>query len=40
MRTVEESQVGLKLNGIYHLLALVNDMNLLENNRNAVRKNT
>jgi hypothetical protein len=32
--------VGLKLNGTHHLLDYADDMNLLENNINTIKKNT
>jgi hypothetical protein len=37
---VQENQVGLKLNGTYQLLAYADDVNLLEDNRNNMRRNT
>jgi hypothetical protein len=42
IRTAHESQVGLKLNGnwTHHLLAYTDDVNLLEDNIDTIRKNT
>jgi hypothetical protein len=37
---VQENEVGLKLNGIYQLLAYVDDVNLLVDNMATVNKNT
>jgi hypothetical protein len=35
---VQENQVGLKLNGIHQLLAYADDLNLLEDNIDTVKK--
>jgi hypothetical protein len=35
----QESQVGLKLNGTHQLLAYADDVNLLEDNINTLKKN-
>jgi hypothetical protein len=35
---VEENQVGLKLDGTYQLLAYADDMNLLGNNKETIKK--
>jgi hypothetical protein len=40
IRTVQENQVGLKLNGTHELPACANDVNLLEDNIDTVKKNT
>jgi hypothetical protein len=40
IRKVQENQVGLKLNGTHQLLAYANDVNLLEDNTNAIKTNT
>jgi hypothetical protein len=40
IRKVQESQVGLKLNGTHQLLAYVDDVNLLGDNIDTVEKNT
>jgi hypothetical protein len=40
IRKVQENQVGLKLNGTHQLLAYVDDMNLLGDNTDTVKKNT
>jgi hypothetical protein len=40
MRKVQENQVGLKLNGIHQLLAYVNDVNLLGDNIDPMKKST
>jgi hypothetical protein len=40
IRKVQESQVGLKLNGIHQLLAYADDVNLLGNNMDTIKKNT
>jgi hypothetical protein len=39
LRKVQENQVGLKLNGMHHLLAYADDMNLLGDNRDTINKN-
>jgi hypothetical protein len=40
IRKVQENQVGLKLNGTHQLLAYVDDVNLLEDNIDTIKKNT
>jgi hypothetical protein len=37
-RKVQEKQVGLKLNGTHHLMAYAEDVNLLGDNINTVKK--
>jgi hypothetical protein len=37
---VQENQVGLKLNGTRRLLAYVDDVNLLGDNIDTIKKNT
>jgi hypothetical protein len=36
---VQENQVGLKLNGAHQLLAYADDVNLLEDNMDTIKKN-
>jgi hypothetical protein len=38
IRKVQENQVGLKLNGTHQLLAYADDVNLLENNTDTIKK--
>jgi hypothetical protein len=40
IRKVQETQMGLKLNGTHQLLAYVDDVNLLEDNIDTINKNT
>jgi hypothetical protein len=40
IRKVQENQVELKLNGTHQLLAYTNDVKLLEDNIDTVKKNT
>jgi hypothetical protein len=40
IRKVQENQVGLKLNGTHHLLVYADDMNLLRDNIDIIKKNT
>jgi hypothetical protein len=40
IRKVQENQVGLKLNGTHQLLPYADDVNLLEDNIDAIKKNT
>jgi hypothetical protein len=40
IRNVQENQVGLKLNGTHKLLAYTDDVNLLVDNIDTIKKNT
>jgi hypothetical protein len=40
IRKVQENQVGLKLNGTHQLLSCANDVNLLGDNIDNIRKST
>jgi hypothetical protein len=40
IRKVQESQVGLKLNGTHQLTIYADDVNLLEDNIDTIQKNT
>jgi hypothetical protein len=37
---VQESQIGLKLNGTHHLLVYSENVNLLGDNINIIKRNT
>jgi hypothetical protein len=37
IRKVQENQIGLKLNGTHQLLVYVDDVNLLGDNKNAIK---
>jgi hypothetical protein len=39
IRKVQESQVGMKVNGTHQLFLYADDINLLDDNRYAIRKN-
>jgi hypothetical protein len=39
IRKVQENQVGLKLNGTHQLLIYIDDVNLLGNNTDTIKKN-
>jgi hypothetical protein len=40
IRKVEETQVGLKMNGTHQLLAYADDVNLLRDNIDTIKNNT
>jgi hypothetical protein len=40
IRKVQETQVGMKLNGTHQLLACADDVNLLGDNIDTIRRNT
>jgi hypothetical protein len=39
IRKIQENQVGLKLNGTHQLLAYADDVNLLADNIDTIKKN-
>jgi hypothetical protein len=39
IRKVQENQVGLKLNGTHQLLTYADDVNLLRDNSNTIKRN-
>jgi hypothetical protein len=40
IRKVQENQIGLKLSGTHQLLVYVDDVNLLGDNNDTIKKNT
>jgi hypothetical protein len=40
VRKIQENQVGLKLNELHQLMAYVDNVNLLGDNKNTVKNNT